>query len=101
MTYQLENIRSKTASVSIERLIKALGIEEARRVLNEVDEKAPSRMRYIDSHPLTKEEKVLLIELLKKESFNDMMKLLKCQKGVTHRKFAILTYRYLKNITIK
>lgn len=84
-------------------MVKALGLDEARRIMDEVNSKAPVRLyRELDKTPLSREEKETLRNITACKSMKEAASLLGFGKSVSrvYVKITQLAIRHLCNSKI-
>jgi len=92
----MNQIKKAQKTLQIERPIKALGHDEAMKILNTVNALAPSRQRIIDDSPLSSEELKALQRAIKKDTWIEVGETLKNKKSSAWL-FGKLAFRYIKN----
>lgn len=104
MPHGLNLARKEQASVSTARLIKTLGIDGYRKLMEDIAIKAPRiyNQRIIDDTKLSFDEINLLKKCVKLGTWKTIaaeFKFKDSQQAQTH--FARLAYRYIKNLSSK
>ena len=93
-------IKARAKSLQVSRLIKALGQDEAIRILQEIDNKCPRATKVINKQPLTKDENEMFTKVLKCTSWKEIAKILGQNKSCSNSYTAVcrLALRYIANL---
>lgn len=96
MAGYMNQIRKAQAMISTERLIRALGADKYKELMEEVNKKAPGKSKLLDNSHLSVTELATLKKVTAMDNFKSMEKELGAKEHLGDKAYAKLAYRYLR-----